>query len=689
MIRQLILIVVALAGSIVQGSAQGVTPRPTFAQMSIPEPGWAWDTTVAAEYGSVDYVTHYFDNTGTCTDTANANGSIATPRCTPPTMTSLAAGSVVQGCGTYSRGTSDITVTASGTSADPVFFQARNATDCPGGLVFTFSGSGNMVLDNSTYLTVKGMSWTAVTGMTCTSCGHFSLLDNNISGTSTSADSGAVTAVTGATDAVRARNIIHDAGDWESATENDTHCLAIGNGTTRLWDIWNTVYHCSGDGSGNGHDADHTTTFLYISGNLFYEHRENCIDLKEVNTLVISRNECHTITTSSSSPGEGIVIHYGFSASDDGGPWDAIVLNNLIRDVVTGVAYSKVDDDGLGVNAVVGNVIYNCTVAVSNNNSSQPNGRIVVHHNTLDDCGTGWLHGAATGTFTVGGNAITDMSSRHLEVSTSGLATAGGFTVNKELLYQGGSNVAVAWASSSVTHTSVSAWVTAAGKGTGSIQADPAYVNAAARNYSLQAGSPAIDAGVDMASLAAEFNGIFGASMLIDIAGTARPDGVWDIGAYEYTDAAPSGRVPRVLRRLRVRVDSPPPVPFATLDSGGRTHAKSRFALDSGRRTARARIGRAGVGAGHPAYFGAGHRAGSGVRGTRKAAPGRRNEGPAIGADRTAAGIIAGQGAGGVRRAVQSRESAGRTRLSVRRRPFARRRGQRRQSDRLVPVVTT
>ncbi len=57
-----------------------------------------------------------------------------------------------------------------------------------------------------------------------------------------------------------------------------------------------------------------------------------------------------------------------------------------------------------------------------------------------------------------------------------------------------------------------------------SIYADPKFVSAS--DFSLQAGSPAINAGADLSS-----------SFTTDILGATR-SGVWDIGAYEYTGAA-------------------------------------------------------------------------------------------------------------------------------------------------------
>ena len=550
MVYRTLVLLLLLSGS---AWAQGVVPAPTLAEMSIPEPGWAWDTTVTAEYGSADYVTHYFDNTVTCTDTANTQGSIANPRCTPPTMTALAAGAVVQGCGTYARGSTDITVTASGTAADPVFFQERGVANCAGGLVFTFTTTGNMVFGGSTYLIVKGISWTAVEGATCSSCSNFSLLDNDISGTSSTADSGAQMSVVGSTNVVRARNILHDAGDWLNAAENDTHCLALGSGITGLWDLWNTAYHCSGDGQGNGHDADHTTSSVYIGGNEFYENRENCIDLKEVHHLVISRNWCHDITTSSSSPGEGIVTHYGPDAGE--GPYDIWILNNLIEDVVVGVAFSDIEAPGGELHTVIGNVIKNCTVGINHNNTSSVGVTFHFKHNTIANCETGIWIGSALGAADVGGNIVREAATRHFGADTSAIRDA--TQAFNELYYDADGGIQIGWGSTGTTYTSIAAAIAGTADWDNSLQVDPLMTNYGSGDYTLTESSPAVNAGLDMSALATTFNGLFGTSLLYDAEGNARPNGVWDMGAYEYTAGGDPPATPgaKPVYRLRVRED--------------------------------------------------------------------------------------------------------------------------------------
>ena len=78
---------------------------PAFADYTmptgIPDPASYWSTfdpidgTVASVYGSSTYYTHWVDSTsGSCSDAGN--GTPAAPRCSLPTMTGLAAGTVIQ-----------------------------------------------------------------------------------------------------------------------------------------------------------------------------------------------------------------------------------------------------------------------------------------------------------------------------------------------------------------------------------------------------------------------------------------------------------------------------------------------------------------------------------------------------------------------------------------------------------------
>lgn len=527
-------------------AAQGhLPPYATLAEMSIPTPWTGWDTTVTAEYGSDTFATHWFDNTVACTDTSNPNGSQGNPRCTPPTMSSLAAGSVVQGCGTYSRGSSDIVISASGTAADPVFF--RKYTGCAT-LRFNFTGGGNFTC-GGTYLFVEGVITNSQDGTACTSASNFVWRDNEHIGTGSTTDSGACMSVAGGTDVVRMRSIVRDCGDWLAPTPNDSNGFAVGSSLTRLWDLWNTCYHVSGDCWGSGHDANHTTFDIYLGGNDFYSMMENPVDLKEVHNVIISRNYFHDVTTGPDSDGDAIVIHYGPTVGQ--GPYNTWVINNVMENVVLGVVFSDAETSGGLHHHVIGNVIRNCSVGIMHDSSSSAGVTFHFKHNTIGNCGVGILVGSTATGFEVGGNIIREASDRHFAADTTD--TRDVTNVFNELYYDADGGIQIGWGAAGTTYTSIADAIANTADWDNSLQTDPLMTDYAGGDYTPTATSPGLNVGLNMSSLNTTFNGLFGTTILYDAAGNARPDGVWDMGAYEYDGSDPPPPPPTAPLRLRIR----------------------------------------------------------------------------------------------------------------------------------------
>jgi hypothetical protein len=511
---------------------------PSLSRMGLPTPSFGLDQTVASVYGSETFSTHWIDSTFSgCT--SSGNGTQSLPRCTIPSLASLAAGSVVHICGGPYTLTANLPISGTGTSVSPIFVTSVGCGDGPHVTINT--NISRAISVTGSYIVFEGIKTInqQLRLFVGTSSDHISVRDNWLNGTGTSADEGEALGVAGTTHVVLARNLIQDFGDWTYASaENDTHCLGVSSNHSFTWYLWNEAFHCSGDGVGNGHDANHTTTDIYIGGNTFYLERENCVDLKEITRVIVTTNICHDIvgTVASAGTREAIVVHQGPTSQE--GTVNALVMNNTIYTVGNGIASGDLRRTVNNKVWYVGNLIYDCSAGgqtgISLNTSGSPDTEHTFAHNTIADCPIGILVGSSIESLNQGGNIVSSSSSRHYQNDTSG--TTGVTTVNRELFYQGGSNVAISWNATSVTYTTVAAWISGTGKGTGSLQSDPQFTNAAARDYSIPSSSPACGAGMDMSSIRTEISGIFGFDPLTyDIAGTARPTGStrWAMGAYE------------------------------------------------------------------------------------------------------------------------------------------------------------
>jgi hypothetical protein len=523
----------------------GVQPNPTLAEMSIPTPPFGLNETVANIYGSDTYATHVINNTGsvvgsasaTCTNTSNPTGSMASPRCSFPTLTGLAAGSVVQYCGNFSLGSGEFNVTGTGTAMAPIFF--RTITGCPAGSrTLTTTGNGGYNASGS-YIITENIQTQSTDGLTFANSDHIVLRDSIIVGSGTDTDSGQAIAFSGSTDGVRARNIIGPWGDWDSGIDNaDEHCMGIGSNITRLWDLWNTAFHCGGDSWGNAHQANLTTTHLYAGGNEWYESKENCLDLKEAIHVIISRNWCHDILDTGTANGEGFIIHYDGSTPQQGA-YNTWVLNNLIERTVFAMRWGAICGTAQGCpadtpNYAIGNIIKDCTsTAIDHNLTSSPTSTFFVLHNTIINCPIGIHHGTNVGGFTSQGNIVVNSNTNHFRSDNT--AELGDAVVNNDLYYNTASPSTVTLRWGSTTYTTVAAAISGTSDFDNSLQADPLFTNFASGVYSLTASSPARGAGVVLSSYETLFQATFGTSLLVDYAGTARPASTaWDMGAYQY-----------------------------------------------------------------------------------------------------------------------------------------------------------
>ena len=303
-------------------------------------------------------------------------------------------------------------------------------------------------------------------------------------------------------DVVLFRNHIHDNGNWQGTSEDDIHGVTASGSVQRLWVLENDMYHHGGDSVQVGHEGGNSVVGLYVGRNTIHHDRENAVDLKEVSNAVVSENTMYGYRSSSSSEGAAVVIHYC--------PIQASVINNLIYDSAVGISSSSLNSSCNGksvTNRIVGNII----------------------HGTSADAIQGWGTGKVT---QIVNNTIYNTGGSGIDLTN---AESGSVIENNILNNTRGGTIAASGATQRNNVTS-----------------NPLFVNAAGGDFHVQATSPAVNAGIASAVYSG-FQSVYGVTIAIDRDGRQRPNGAWDVGAYEYGGTtAPPPAAPSAPANLRI-----------------------------------------------------------------------------------------------------------------------------------------
>ena len=231
-----------------------------------------------------------------------------------------------------------------------------------------------------------------------------------------------------------------------------------------------------------------------------------------LNHCLISGNTA-TKVTGTGGAGGGVMMQYGGdlnnciisnnSASINGGGGVEMAAGGRLNNST--ICYNTTSGGGGGVQLESGGAIYNCLV-YANSAGDQGGGAYLVGGGALNNC-------------TLAGNTS--------QADGGGAYLFEGGTLNNCIVYgntqSGAWNIGVFGAGSTVRYTCSPGL-----SGSGNITNNPAFVNAAANNYRLSAGSPCINAGTNAY--------VQGAT---DLDGTSRIiGGVVDMGAYESTSGS-------------------------------------------------------------------------------------------------------------------------------------------------------
>jgi hypothetical protein len=479
--------------------------------------------------------THYIDNTSlAATDTANPYGTPARPRLTFPG--NLAAGSVVElHGGPYNfRNLSDkMAVWGAGTASAPIFLRGASPTDMA---VLTkdlmVMGSyvvvENLMFDKARISVRQDLLGQAID--------HISIRHLEMHGTGVETGNAeaisigrwGVTSPSSISDVVVFANNLHDFGSRQQDLEADWIGVSVsGYDCYRTWILDNDIYRFGGDsirvGNNDGWAIPASSRYAYIGRNRLHDNGENALDVKVMQDIVASQNVMYGFRPSSSDPGTAIVVHYN--------PANVWLLFNEIYNAPGGVFSSGVVDLH-----IVGNIIRDVTEGIK----FWGGGELHIVGNTMTRVGSGVVNigGVTTGKHLIN-NIITNLidatTGYHIRYNLAGLALSSAMDHN--LLYQNNGQVRIDWGGR--LYTSVASFLTGSGKGLGSLEGDPRFVDAAANNLRLAVDSPAIDRGTET-SYADTFKLRFGQDIDFDIAGIRRSVGITDIGAHERSSFGPA-----------------------------------------------------------------------------------------------------------------------------------------------------
>ncbi len=496
--------------------------------VGIPRPDFGVDETVLSVYGDADYHTHYVDNTDACDD--SGPGTAAAPRCTLPS--GLVAGDVVFiAAGTYPRASFWMDVSA--TAAQPIFI--RGPADGPRPVI-TFDdsgGNGGLGFDlRADYLIVENLELDRTRFLMEPGSSHVALRYCNIH------DHPNRTGVSARGDnlVIYGNEIHHFQGDPRLG-------VAGSCGVSRIWIVGNHIHHNAEDSVQFGHGCDgNRPEYIYVGKNVMHGDRENAVDFKWVNHVIVSQNTMYGYRSAptnaefcyddnsgcypagfygSGSDGSAMVI------GSDGESRNVWVLLNEVYDSQRGIRNE--DSDGAWL---FGNVIHDIVDAAIVLEKRATGLHLV--NNTIWGADRGIAQDQSDFVITVANNLFGNLATRAIDIDSDGVATAA--TLQSNLFWNQGNPVELRW---SAVHTLTSDPDFAAltlGTVAGNHIADPALADPNQDDFQLTAGSPAIDTGdAGLAeAVCADFLAAYGLNICVDLQGQARPQGSgWDIGAFE------------------------------------------------------------------------------------------------------------------------------------------------------------
>ncbi len=338
-------------------------------------------------------------------------------------------------------------------------------------------------------------------------------------------------------------NDIHDAGDLTTTADQDVHCIQV-SFAHHVWVLDNQLARCTGDGvqlTNNGPSTD--IHHVYVGRNVSHHHKQSGMWCKSAEHVVFSQNTVYGIVPSASSA-NGSAMGWQYNTVDI---W---ILFNHIYGNTEGIGANSTNYDGREYAFVIGNLIHGnrsagsvpcdgkgsidawCHAGIRLIGSDH---RYVIGNTVYDN--DGGIHlGTAASSFVYNNIVANVRYAGDAHVLNEGAT----WQLKNNLFFQAGGTIRLNL--DGIVRDPAALQAQFPSLSAANVTADPMFVDAAAGDLHLQAGSPAIDAaaeptiavnGVDY-KITDIYQGVFGVSIKVDYDGVARPlGGVVDVGAFE------------------------------------------------------------------------------------------------------------------------------------------------------------
>jgi parallel beta-helix repeat protein len=381
--------------------------------------------------------------------------------------------------GTYNETSGINPVNSGNATSGPITFTANQGV--------TISGGKSFALSSMSYITINGFTITGTSsaGISVSGGSNVTITNNTESyaGTPISSPAAGISLTNLAGGLVQG-NITHD---------NSAHGIYLSGSTTGVTVQGNTSYHNAYQYQRNANGIDDVAPGNSIIGNVTYANEDTGINMYTGgNNALVADN---------------VTYDNGDHGIDDYNVTGGRIIGNTVYYNCT---------DGINVEGTSGN--YDIENNVSVNNAT---GAVINPTPIATDPSTGQPYYSNPCNRRIGNIGVYDSA----PAST---------TANYNLVYQSGAGAWYTWAG--VAYGSLSALHAATGQESNGIFGDPHFQNAAAWNFQLSGGSPAIDSANSQAS-GEQATDILGRSRVDDpaTANTGNPSGsYYDRGAYEY-----------------------------------------------------------------------------------------------------------------------------------------------------------